>query len=344
MPCLPSTITWTPMCPTKPSLNVAASGIPGGSYNTLIKITTTLFLQSFNLFECPRRQTNSSIEHLLCAGRGMMLGGRGTGQAQSHPLRIHPWVRPAIWAGPTFGPGHGALATVPWGSPGGGEGLGPWPLLPKWASLSPKPSLSELGFSTWGSEPRGSAHLPGEGEAACLARLLCEEGLEVRPWPSQQKGLHWAEITPFLPVGPPGPGCWSPEPQPCQFHPSSRGVGLGSFLASDGAWRGRYSTLGSKQGRWTSRLDPWWGRRGPPRVCLLAAPLPPETGSVWGSSPSSPSTPPSQSRGAVWLPRGEGRAPVLVMGLESSGRTGHTFPTPAASPTTFFSLALLFLF
>ena len=192
------------------------------------------------------------------AGRGMVLGGRGTGQAQSHPLRIHPWVRPAIWTGPTFGPGHGALATVPWGSPGGGEGLGPRPLLPKWASMSPKPSLSELGFPTWGSEPRGSAHLPGEGEAACLAWLLCEQGLEARPWPSQQKGLHWAEIPPFLPVVPPGPGCWSPEPQPCQFHPSWRGVGLGSFLASDRAWRGRYSTLGSKQGRWTSRPDPWW--------------------------------------------------------------------------------------
>lgn len=41
-----STITRTPMRPTKPSLNVAASGIPGGSYNTLIKIPTTPFLQS----------------------------------------------------------------------------------------------------------------------------------------------------------------------------------------------------------------------------------------------------------------------------------------------------------
>ena len=77
-PYLPSTITQTPMRPTKPSLNVATSGIPGGSYNTLIKIPTTPFLQSFNLFEheCSCRQTSSSIEHLLCAGRGMVLGGR----------------------------------------------------------------------------------------------------------------------------------------------------------------------------------------------------------------------------------------------------------------------------
>lgn len=54
---LPSTITRTPMCPTKPSLNVAASGIPGGSYNTWIKIPTPPFLQPFNLFEheCPRQ-------------------------------------------------------------------------------------------------------------------------------------------------------------------------------------------------------------------------------------------------------------------------------------------------
>ena len=145
---LPSTITRTPMRPTKPSLNVAASGIPGGSHNTLIKFQHHLFCSRLSYLSTSAHAKSDRLlyEHRLCAGRGMALGGRRAGQAQSRPLRIDPWVRLAVWAGPTFGPGHGALATGPWGSPGGGEGLGPRPLLPKWASMSPESSLSEPRF------------------------------------------------------------------------------------------------------------------------------------------------------------------------------------------------------
>lgn len=107
------------------------------------------------------------------------------------------------------------------------------------------------------------------------------------------------------------------------------GVGLGRFLASDRARRGLYSTLGSKQGQWTADWTHGGGAEGH-LGCVSSLPhRHPETGSAWGPSPSSPSTPPSQSRGAVWLPCGEGRAPVLAMRLESPGRTPQTFPTPA---------------
>lgn len=182
---------------------------------------------------------------------------------------------------------------------------------------------------------------PGRGGGSLLAQLLCEEGLQGRPWLFRQQGLRLAETPPFLPVVPPGPGRWSPEPQPCQFHPSWREVGLGSFLASDRAWRGRYSTLGSKQGQWTSRPDPRWGRQGPPRVCLLAAPLSPRNGVGLGFESQltlrALFSEPGCSVGPTW--GGEGPSPHDETGI---GR--QTFPTPAASPASFFSLALLFLF
>lgn len=219
---------------------------------------------------------------------------------------------------------------MPWGSPGGGQGLGPRPLLPEWASVSPKPSLSELGFPMWGSEPRGYAHLPGEGEAACWSSYSVRRGCRGGRGRSGSRGCDWQK----------------PRPS-SQWSPRALGAGLqslspASFTRPGGRWGWAASLPLTEPGgagipplapsRASGQADRTRGGGGKGRLGYASS-LPhchPETGSVWGSSPSSPSVPSSQSRDAVWVPRGEGRAPVLMMRLELAGRPSR--PRPPLPP------------
>ena len=117
---LPSTITRTPMRPTKPSLNVAASGIPGGSHNTLIKFQHHLFCSRLSYLSTSAHAKSDRLlyEHRLGAGRGLALGGRRAGQVKNLPKMQETKNRPLgqarrlggsnIWAW-TWSSGHRAL-------------------------------------------------------------------------------------------------------------------------------------------------------------------------------------------------------------------------------------------
>lgn len=64
------------------------------------------------------------------------------------------------------------------------------------------------------------------------------------------------------------------------------GVGLSCFLASDGARRGPYSTLGSKHRRWTADQTHGGGAEGH-LGCVSSLPhRHPKMGLAWGLSPS----------------------------------------------------------
>ena len=86
------------------------------------------------------------------------------------------------------------------------------------------------------------------------------------------------------------------------------GVGLSCFLASDGAWWGPYSTLGSKHGRWTA------------------------TGTVVGAlratsgvSPHCPTVTPKRGRPGVRVPARPPR-PLLRAGVQSGSHVGRGGP------------------
>lgn len=160
----------------------------------------------------------------------------------------------------------------------------------------------------WGSEPRGSAHLLGEAEKACPARLFCEEGLEGRPWLSQRQGLCWAEIPPFLPVASLGPACWSPELQACQFHPPGSGWGWAASLPLMEPGGARIPPLAP------SRAG---GQPTGPMVGVLRA--------TSGVSPHCPTVTPKWGRPGVRVPAHPPR-PLLRAGVQCGSHVGRGGP------------------